>query len=109
MTPKLLLLAAALAVPFAAPAPIHAGEPVVWTEIADPDPHFVPPSEPRPTRKAKEPRKARLQSSEEQSAYEAGRSLGDAAMALEAAACKAIKDAGTPLAEAPAWAGSCPP
>ena len=82
-------------------------EPLVWTTFEDPDPNFIPPPEPRSRERAVKARKRQPAAApREQAAYEAGRSLAAAAMAIEAAACKRIKDA--PLEQVPLWARKCP-
>jgi 4'-phosphopantetheinyl transferase EntD len=91
------------------PAAAAASEPLVWTEFADPDPNFVAPPEPRAPARPKKSRARAKADAKDQAAYEAGRSLAEAAIALEAAACQAIKEGRIPPERAAMWAKSCAP
>ena len=98
-TLPIYLASAPIALALVLAAPAQASEPLVWTELADPDPHFVPPPEPRAARKREKAAPRRQASAEEQEAYDAGRSLAETLKAIEAleqAAAKAMDEARMP-------------
>jgi hypothetical protein len=104
-----LVFGSAAACALVCPAAAAASEPLVWAEFADPDPNFVAPPEPRAPARPKKSRARAKADAEDQAAYEAGRSLAEAAIALEAAACQAIKEGRIPPERAAMWARNCPP
>jgi hypothetical protein len=104
-----LLVGSALRCALVSATSAQANEPVVWTDVADPDPHFVAPPEPRAPARPQKARAVSKADAEEQAAVEAGRSLAQAAMAIEAAACKRIKEEAIPPEQRPLWARNCPP
>ncbi len=59
---------------------------MVWTRLSDPDPNFVPPPTPKPPHSAKRGKQPRADGrSEDQEAYEAGRSLAETLKAIDEA------------------------
>jgi len=93
----------------AGPASATPDEPLIWSEVADPDPNFVPPPElPAMPADADVPSIDPVPHDERNGDFEEAIRKAEAQIAeLAAAACKALEQAEIPEAEAPSWSKEC--